>query len=83
MGHNQNQQNNSNTEDSVFLLRVQFRRNASWQGTVQCMNSRKNCIFRSVLELGVLIDEERSNLMGINKKKKFETPNCDVKKDVS
>jgi hypothetical protein len=74
---------NSVKEDSVFLLRVQFRRNTSWQGTVQCLNSRKNCIFRSVLELGALIDEERSTLLGLNKEKAFKTQEWDVDEEVS
>ena len=44
-------------EDTVFFLRIQFRRNTSWQGTVQCLNSKEKCVFRSVLELGSLMKE--------------------------
>jgi hypothetical protein len=44
-------------EDTVLLLRVQFRRNTSWQGTLQCMTTREKCVFRSVLELGSLMNE--------------------------
>lgn len=44
-------------EDTVFFLRIQFRRNTSWQGTVQCLNSKEKCVFRSVLELGSLMNE--------------------------
>lgn len=64
-----NTQNKANTiEDSVFLIRVQFRRNTSWQGTLQSMNSRRSCIFRSVLEMGSLIYNERLNTLDLDEK---------------
>ena len=40
-----------------FLVRVQFRQNASWQGTVQWLEEKRTCNFRSLLELLLLIQE--------------------------
>ncbi len=51
-------------EDLVFFVRVQYRRNTSWQGTIQWMDGKKTGIFRSVLEMGNMISEakaEKSN----------------------
>jgi hypothetical protein len=80
---NLNQDNISTTEDSVFLIRVQFRRNTSWQGTLQSMNNRKSCIFRSVLEMGYLIYNERLTALGLVGEKGFRLPGWDEKEDVS
>lgn len=77
------QDNNSKTEDSVFLLRVQFRRNASWQGTLQSMKNRKTCIFRSVLELGSLMHNERIGAFKLEKDAKYTLPDWESKEDVS
>ena len=44
-----------NSENS-FLVRIQYRQNASWQGTVQWVESGKTQHFRSCLELIRLID---------------------------
>lgn len=70
-------------EDSVFLIRVQFRRNTSWQGTLQSMSSRKSCIFRSVLEMGYLIHQERQKDLGLDQDKDFQLPKWSSKEDVS
>ncbi len=80
---NLNQNNTSATEDSVFLIRVQFRRNTSWQGTLQSMNSRKSCIFRSVLEMGYLVYNERLTALGLGSEKGFQLPAWDAKEEVS
>jgi hypothetical protein len=80
---NQNQNNTSATEDSVFLIRVQFRRNTSWQGTLQSMNSRKSCIFRSVLEMGYLIYNERLTALGLDGEEGSQLPSWDTKEEVS
>ncbi len=42
---------------SSFLVRIQFKQNASWQGTVQWLEEKKTCNFRSLLELLMLIQE--------------------------
>ena len=83
MSHQTKKEMNQVNEDSVFMLRIQFRRNTSWQGTLQSMNSRKSCIFRSVLELGSLMHEERSSQMGFNDKEADATPSWNNKEEVS
>ncbi len=80
---NTKQSSLNTTEDSVFLIRVQFRRNTSWQGTLQSMNSRKSCIFRSVLEMGYLIYRERLTALGCDGEKGFQLPSWDAKEEVS
>jgi len=70
-------------EDAVFLIRVQFRRNTSWQGTLQSMNSRKSCIFRSVLEMGYLIYSERLAALSLDREEGLQLPTWSTKEDVS
>lgn len=45
---------------ATFALRVVFRQNSSWQGTVIWYNAKKEERFRSVLELLLLIDSALS-----------------------
>ena len=40
----------------TFLIRVCFRQNASWQGTVQWLETGKELKFRSTLELLMMMD---------------------------
>lgn len=40
-----------------FVVHVQFRQNATWQGTVQWLDKNKTQQFRSALELLKLMDE--------------------------
>ncbi len=40
-----------------FLVRVQFRQNSSWQGTMIWMERKESCAFRSLLELLNLVAE--------------------------
>ena len=40
-----------------FVVHVQFRQNATWQGTVQWLDKNKIQQFRSALELLKLMDE--------------------------
>ncbi len=58
MNHKQNN-NEAHNDDLVFFIRVQYRCNSSWQGTIQWMDGRKTSIFRSALELGNLINDAR------------------------
>ena len=58
MNHMQDN-NKAQNEDLVFFIRVQYRCNSSWQGTIQWMDGRKTSIFRSALELGNLINDAR------------------------
>jgi len=57
MSRDNNHNNSEKHDDTVFLLRIQFRRNTSWQGTLQCLSTRESCVFRSILELGSLMHE--------------------------
>lgn len=51
--------NNTNSKELVFYIRVQYRRNSSWQGIIQWVDGKRKRIFRSVLELGNLIHDAR------------------------
>ncbi len=63
MNYNQNN-NHKQNEDLVFFIRVQYRCNTSWQGTVQWMDGKKSSVFRSALELGNLINDARLKASG-------------------
>ena len=43
-------------ETATFLVRILFRQNASWQGTITWIEGNQEESFRSVLELIVLLD---------------------------
>ena len=45
---------------ATFALRIVFRQNSSWQGTIVWYNAKKEERFRSVLELLLLIDSALS-----------------------
>lgn len=40
-----------------FLIRVQYKENTSWQGTIHWLEERKSHTFRSLLELITLLQE--------------------------
>lgn len=42
---------------STFLIRIHFKQNANWQGTIQWLEQDKTVPFRSVLELMYLLNE--------------------------
>ncbi len=63
MGQSKDNQN-IDGGDQVFFVRVQYRRNSSWQGTIQWLNGRKTSVFRSALELGNLINDAREEASG-------------------
>ena len=44
-------------EKATFVIHVEFRRNATWQGTIHWVNEDKLKSFRSTLEMIWLIDE--------------------------
>ncbi len=48
-------------EKATFVVHVQFRQNATWQGTIQWIESKKTQKFRSTLELIRLMDEALQN----------------------
>ena len=44
------------TADSSFLIKIKYRQNSSWQGTVQWIETGKSQNFKSCLELIRLMD---------------------------
>jgi hypothetical protein len=71
VSHMQND-NKAHNEDLVFFIRVQYRCNSSWQGTIQWMDGRKTSIFRSALELGNLINDARQEAASSGAKEKMK-----------
>lgn len=47
-------------DKATFALRILFRQNASWQGSVTWLEGKKEQSFRSVLELVLLMDSALS-----------------------
>ncbi len=47
-------------EQATFVVQVQFRQNATWQGTIQWLEEKKSRKFRSLLEMIKLMDEALS-----------------------
>ena len=43
-------------DKATFVVHIQYRQNATWQGTVVWAEQQKSCNFRSALELLKLID---------------------------
>lgn len=43
-------------EEGTFIVHIKYRQNATWQGQVTWAEKKKNCNFRSALELIKLID---------------------------
>ncbi|MGM0652296.1 MAG: hypothetical protein ACQES4_05890 [Bacillota bacterium] len=54
-----NHNNKSQQKDLVFFLRIQYRCNSSWQGTIQWLGGKQESVFRSALELGNLINDAK------------------------
>ncbi|RQD78662.1 MAG: hypothetical protein D5R97_00130 [Candidatus Syntrophonatronum acetioxidans] len=44
-------------KEITFLVRIQYRHNASWQGTLSWLEGKKTIRFRSLLELILLMQE--------------------------
>lgn len=49
---------------AAFYVRIHFRQNASWQGTIQWLDEKKAVSFRSYLELTMLITEALDKAKG-------------------
>lgn len=64
--NNRNNKSQHQHKDLVFFVRVQYRCNSSWQGTIQWMDGKQQKIFRSVLELGNLINSTKNVKSRIN-----------------
>ena len=54
--NNHNNKSKHQHKDLVFFVRVQYRCNSSWQGTIQWIDGKEKAVFRSALELGNLIN---------------------------
>ena len=52
--------NNKHGDRGTFLVRIQYRQNASWQGHVTWVEENKTVPFRSALELIKLIDNAQN-----------------------
>lgn len=48
---------NNDHSGATFLVRIQYRQNSSWQGTIQWLEEKKTKQFRSELELIMLMNE--------------------------
>lgn len=44
-------------EQATFVVHVQFRQNATWQGSIEWLEEKRNRKFRSMLEMMKLMDE--------------------------
>lgn len=49
-----------NQEKATFVVHIQFRQNATWQGSITWVEKDKTQNFRSALEMLKLMDEARS-----------------------
>jgi len=49
---------------ATFTVRVLFRQNSSWQGTIRWENGNREESFRSVLELLLLMDSALHQMLG-------------------
>ena len=48
---------NERGEKVTFIIQVQFRQNATWQGTIRWADKKKAQRFRSTLEMIKLMDD--------------------------
>ena len=60
---------NKQGDKGTFLVRIQYRQNASWQGQVTWVDKNKTVPFRSALELIKLIDSTQEEMPDEWKKK--------------
>lgn len=49
-----------NGDEATFIVRILFRQNASWQGSLTWLEGKQEQAFRSVLELILLLDSALS-----------------------
>ncbi|MDY6826382.1 MAG: hypothetical protein SVV67_04285 [Bacillota bacterium] len=59
-------------DDLTFYIRVCYRRNADMQGSIQWLDGKKSAAFRSVLELGNLINDAAELSAGREDNKKIK-----------
>lgn len=58
---------------TAFLVRIKYRQNTSWQGTVQWLDGKQTRHFRSCLELVILIEEALASAEAIGKRIEYHT----------
>lgn len=53
------QPNDSKKSDTRanFLIQIQYRHNSSWQGRIVWLDTKKTVVFRSFMELAMLMQE--------------------------
>jgi len=56
-----------------FLVRIKYRQNTSWQGTIQWLDGKQTRHFRSCLELVMLIEEALASDEAKGKTIKYHT----------
>jgi len=56
---------------TTFLIRIQFRQNATWQGRVEWLEGKKSRPFRSLLEMSQLMQEAWEETRGIEAGQEF------------
>ncbi len=56
---------------TAFLVRVQFRQNATWQGRIEWLEGNKSRPFRSLLEMAQLMQEAWRETFGIESGDEF------------
>ena len=57
------------SEQGTFIVRIQYRQNATWQGHVTWVEENKTLPFRSALELIKMIDSTKEEDAGEWEKK--------------
>ena len=60
-------------EQATFVVHVQFRQNATWQGTIQWLEEKKTQKFRSMLEMLKLMDQALQKEQTIDENETWET----------
>lgn len=59
-------------EQATFVVHVQLRQNATWQGTIQWLEEEKTQKFRSVLEMLKLMDQALQKEQPIDENETWE-----------
>jgi len=57
VAHSQQTNYKRHARGQSFLVEIKFRQNNCWQGTIQWLDGKKTCSFRSLLEMLQLMDE--------------------------
>ncbi|MGI5881362.1 MAG: hypothetical protein ACOX6L_12425 [Syntrophomonadaceae bacterium] len=66
-GSQENKLNKAN-----FLIQIQYRHNSSWQGRIIWLDTKQTLVFRSFLELAMLIREALGGADGIDQPIEWE-----------